>query len=201
MKSGHPQRDTRSDVLRVAHDLFMRYGYRAVSTRRIAEACGITQPALYHHFKNKENLYVEVLQHAIRKANEKLESRIRRQRDPYGKLVAAAGWLLAAAPERLDQMLRDIERELRPDKRQKIRDLWKAGFLAPIAGVFSDAWRSGEWLRPASPGIDEYGLAHVLLMLVHQHAAYLRTEDRTPNENDARHIVELLLYGLAPRPG
>jgi AcrR family transcriptional regulator len=44
------EHETRCLILQAAHRPFMEQGYRAVSTRQIAAACGITQPALYRHF-------------------------------------------------------------------------------------------------------------------------------------------------------
>ena len=39
----------------------MAHGYRAVSTRQVAEAVGLTQPALYHHFATQADLYQGLL--------------------------------------------------------------------------------------------------------------------------------------------
>src|SRR5690349_3359337 len=48
--------ETAKLILQAARQLFMAHGYRAVSTRQVAEAVGLTQPALYHHFATKEEL-------------------------------------------------------------------------------------------------------------------------------------------------
>lgn len=50
----------------------MELGYRKVSTRMIAEHCGITQPALYHHFKNKQDIYKEVINASIKQTEQAL---------------------------------------------------------------------------------------------------------------------------------
>ncbi len=52
------QHDTRHQILEVASSLFMNHGFLATSTRKIATEVGITQPNLYHHFRNKEEIYV-----------------------------------------------------------------------------------------------------------------------------------------------
>src|SRR5690606_3633399 len=48
--------DTRSAVLREAASLFAAHGYDAVSVREIVAAAGVTKPALYYHFGNKEGV-------------------------------------------------------------------------------------------------------------------------------------------------
>ena len=47
----------KSKVLVAARDVFLRYGYKRVSMNDIAEAAGISRPALYILFKNKEQIF------------------------------------------------------------------------------------------------------------------------------------------------
>ena len=52
---------THQAILDAARELFLKHGYAATSTRDIANAIGITQPALYHHFKDKEVIFLAVI--------------------------------------------------------------------------------------------------------------------------------------------
>ncbi|MDF7627113.1 TetR/AcrR family transcriptional regulator [Lactobacillaceae bacterium L1_55_11] len=52
---------TRQRILDAATDLFLQNGYEQTTTREIAKQLGISQPALYHHFGDKETLFVEVI--------------------------------------------------------------------------------------------------------------------------------------------
>ncbi|HET9052263.1 MAG TPA: helix-turn-helix domain-containing protein, partial [Candidatus Dormibacteraeota bacterium] len=52
---------TRSRLLRLAGDLFARRGYAGVSMRDVAVAAGVTKPALYYHFRDKDALFTECL--------------------------------------------------------------------------------------------------------------------------------------------
>ncbi|WP_432730659.1 TetR/AcrR family transcriptional regulator [Variovorax sp. W6] len=45
--------DHRKLIARNAAELFARKGYAATSMNEIAEACGLSKPGLYHHFKDK----------------------------------------------------------------------------------------------------------------------------------------------------
>lgn len=53
--------DTKNTILRCALDLFSVKGYEAVSTREIAEAVGVQKGALYHHFKNKQDIFDNIV--------------------------------------------------------------------------------------------------------------------------------------------
>ena len=52
--------DTREEILRAASSLFFERGYGGTSTRDIAEAVGIRQPSLFHHFASKRAIMDEL---------------------------------------------------------------------------------------------------------------------------------------------
>ena len=56
-----PREQRRSQLLRLATEVFTEKGYQATSMDDIATAAGVTKPVLYQHFRSKETLYVEVL--------------------------------------------------------------------------------------------------------------------------------------------
>lgn len=55
-----PGATARDEILDAAAELFTTQGYATTSTRSIAEAVGIRQSSLYHHFKTKDDI-LEVL--------------------------------------------------------------------------------------------------------------------------------------------
>ena len=52
--------ETRARIMDAARDLFAREGYEAVSMRRIAEAIEYSPTAIYVHFKDKQDLLLEI---------------------------------------------------------------------------------------------------------------------------------------------
>lgn len=51
----------RRELTDIAIDCFARYGYRATSIARIADAAGLTKGAIYYHFRDKEELLFEAV--------------------------------------------------------------------------------------------------------------------------------------------
>ena len=51
---------TRDQILRVASRLFAVRGFHATSTRDIADAVGIRQPSLFHHFSSKAEIMAQL---------------------------------------------------------------------------------------------------------------------------------------------
>ncbi len=50
----------RAFILETCKPIFARKGFENTTTREIAKAAGITEPILYRHFKNKEEIYREL---------------------------------------------------------------------------------------------------------------------------------------------
>lgn len=64
----HPKRsvcftmdNTKEFIIDEAFKLFLNHSYEAVSISDISNAIGLTKGALYHHFKNKEELFKSVV--------------------------------------------------------------------------------------------------------------------------------------------
>lgn len=51
----------REKILRAAKELFIKNGYNATTTGDIVKYSGSSKGNLYHHFKTKENLFLEIL--------------------------------------------------------------------------------------------------------------------------------------------
>ncbi len=58
---GGESKDRKEQILTEARALFSRLRFRKCTTEDIASACGITKAALYHYFKNKEQIFTEVV--------------------------------------------------------------------------------------------------------------------------------------------
>lgn len=52
--------DTKKRILKESTTLFSELGYRGASVRKIAAKVGIRESAIYNHYKNKEEIFLEV---------------------------------------------------------------------------------------------------------------------------------------------
>ncbi len=70
MKTTRPSADkTRQAILKAAKNLFLRYGFDGVSVQAIAEAAKVNTNLIFHHFVNKETLWVKVKEAILFKKN------------------------------------------------------------------------------------------------------------------------------------
>jgi AcrR family transcriptional regulator len=57
--------DTRRAILETARELFAEFGFQGTRTEEIVQRAGLTRGALYHHFKDKEDLFRAVFDEVL----------------------------------------------------------------------------------------------------------------------------------------
>jgi AcrR family transcriptional regulator len=195
--------ETRQAILHAARQLFMKHGFRAVTTRMVAEASGVKQPLIYYHFADKEALYLEV------------------QRDYAATCLAALDRIAArhseSVPERLRQVARYLRQahqmnvglylhEMRHDMhaatRAEMSDLFHTSILVPIMGLFEEGVRSGLLAPSNVSGVSSRLATHMLLSAITNYptpgAGNETSNDLAPETSDA--VVHALIYGMVTRP-
>ncbi|GLI33426.1 TetR/AcrR family transcriptional regulator [Desulforhabdus amnigena] len=55
------EQEKKACILHAAAKIFADKGYAGTSVREIVEAAGVTKPTLYYYFKNKEDLYIKLV--------------------------------------------------------------------------------------------------------------------------------------------
>jgi AcrR family transcriptional regulator len=99
-----PGSETRTEILRIALELFTAKGFEGTSIRDIAEALGTTKSSLYYHFANKDAI-VAALFGERRDEVEALVAWVDEQPASDDLLRrAAVRWLDSATPERMQGM-------------------------------------------------------------------------------------------------
>jgi AcrR family transcriptional regulator len=188
--------ETRSMILRVAQQLFMQSGYRAVSTRQLADACGLTQPALYHHFADKQAIFLAMAQDELARMHVALDRIVHRNEPPQERMQRVAMFLLSTTHQGLNQMLHDIEHELAPELRAELEVGFLQGIVAPIASVLEDGQRQGVVRGPLQGGADPRTVTFLFMSMISQTVSSRYGVGADPTRA-AEMITQLLFHGIA----
>jgi AcrR family transcriptional regulator len=167
-RAGHEtERDeTGRLIVQAARRLFMAHGYRAVSTRLVAEAAGLTQPALYHHFATKEELYVAVALAELARLQAGLERIARRDAQADERLRGAARFLLTTVDYDFPLMHHDMRTELGDESRQRLGAAFYGGIIGPLAMIFGDGQRNASLRDEKQGGLSASEAAGFFMSLV-----------------------------------
>jgi AcrR family transcriptional regulator len=212
--AGHAEtEETRRAILRAAHQLFMEQGYRAVTTRMVAESSGIRQPAIYYHFADKETLYLEVLREQSATTRAALERIAARSDDSIPeRLRAAAQYLRRIQQVNMGVFLHELQHDLSPAGRTVTQELFRNCIMAPLMSIFEEGIHSGFLRAPESGGIPPRVAAFLFLNIVSHLAGDSSAPQNHPRsdsllswgtDNDpVDALIHALIYGLvAEQPG
>ena len=184
--------ETRRLILQVAHHLFMEQGYRAVSTRQIATACGVTQPALYRHFATKQELYLAVLLEMLQQTQARIMQLVERRESVLHRLRLVAR-MLPSTWKDAGQMFHDIEHELDVHGRNTISEAFRQRIVEPIASLFREGITQGVLREAEHGGLAPIEAVFVLFRLLNEQDM---PELHSHTQNTDR-MLDILLHGIS----
>ncbi len=85
---------TRNALVDAARSLFSERGYAGVSTEEIVQAAGVTRGALYHHFRDKLDLFTAVVERLEQEMLERIAATAVEIADPWEQQRTAVGAFL-----------------------------------------------------------------------------------------------------------
>jgi AcrR family transcriptional regulator len=85
---------TRAALLAAARELFTERGYAAVSTEEVVRSAGVTRGALYHHFRDKQDLFRAVFEAIEQEMAERVATAALAEADPWERQRLATGAFL-----------------------------------------------------------------------------------------------------------
>ena len=128
---------TRNAILMTATKLFLEHGFGGTSTRDIAKQIGITQPALYHHFTDKEELYLTVLTELCGKVRQETNKVLRKpDLDPEERLFRISKVYLKYHPLNIYSQYQAALRQLTPSAQHKLNMIFTMDYLEPVSEYF-----------------------------------------------------------------
>jgi len=123
--------DVKAALLAAARELFLRYGYREVSARQVADAAGVNPAMVQYYFGSKQGLYAAMLAEAVAPLAARIESMVAgpsAEEPDLGGLLEAYMRTVAAHPWVPGLLMREV---LAPD------GAFRERFIADFAGRFA----------------------------------------------------------------
>lgn len=156
---GKEARAKRDRILRAASDLFARQGFSHVSMRDVAAAAGVTKPAVYYHFRDKEALFEECLVEFNEELAGIMHAAARRDGGTAVRVRAVAEALLTGSPFHPIRVHEELAEHVSGALRERLRLTFRAVVVEPVTELFEAVHGAGE-LRP---GVTPPAAAAVLI--------------------------------------
>lgn len=130
---------THQSILETAKELFLTNGYKNTSTRDIAKAANITQPALYYHFSNKELLFIEINKQIGTQLKNEIEQ-IHKDPDTIeNQLIKCTKALLTVYHRDIFSFIHQSATEMEQENKQQLFYILNDYYLKPLQAIFESS--------------------------------------------------------------
>ena len=183
--------DQRELILAQAAALFARRGYHATSMNRVAEACGLSKATLYHYYRDKDAMLVQIADAHVSRLQALVGDVLAQRLKPEAQLRELVRRIVVeyADAQHAHRVLTEDVKFLPPVDRQRILDKERsvvAAFAAAVAVLRPD-------LRDAA--LDK-PLTMLLFGMVNWIYTWLKPEGALGHEALAPMVADLFLGGL-----
>jgi len=189
----------RERLVRAATRLFAAKGYAATTVRDIVKAAGVTAPALYYHFGNKEGVFLALAREAADRFDSALERAVGESGTASGRIRAYCRAAVAVRREYVD-LTRIVDGILsgppeaapRFDFRERI-----TVFFRRLEGFVRQGIESGEF-RECDTGSAALALMGAIEVAARPH---VYGPGMVAAEEQLDGMLSMILRGLAPAAG
>ncbi|GGD04770.1 TetR/AcrR family transcriptional regulator [Enterococcus wangshanyuanii] len=182
---------THQSILETAKELFLTNGYKNTSTRDIAKAANITQPALYYHFSTKELLFVEINKQIGSQLKTEIEQIVQKNDSLENQLIDCTHALLNVYHRDIFSFIHQSAAEMEPENKQQLFHILNEYYLEPLQKVFETS------KEPLNSHVSSQKAAQFYLMslsLLFSTVHQLRTENERSEQ--IAELMQMVLHGV-----
>jgi len=186
----------RQQLIEVATRLFAQRGCDATTTAAIAHAAGVTEPILYRHFDDKQDLFIAIIHEMSRHTLEHWRELISGIKDPAEQIRVVAQ-AFPAHLKRCDDAYHVIHGALSCCRDKKVKAAMKEHYR-DVEEFFSSIVRAGQASGQFNPNLDARASAWQMINIG---IGYAMVAQNLPGFGhfsvDA--AIEFVLRGLSPQ--
>ncbi len=192
--------ETRAEILRVSEELFTSRGFEHTSIQQIADGCGMTKGALYHHFLSKEEVLEEICRSHYQFLLREAEPFIQQKSLPWLKRIG----LILNALRDANMSKREIAGEYLKVREaagegklgERLASYDKEFYISVIAPILNEARTSGDAGFKGSAELLSVFIYHMDKAVTEKIAALARAGEESMAA-EIRIVLETLMYSLS----
>ncbi len=191
--------DTRQLILKEAEKLYYAGGYDHISLQIIADSLQISKAALFHHFKNKRELFLEMLLLILAHMREMFESVINQE----GLSTRERLYLVMQrlSQESMFDMMRFQREEyplLEPEQQNTAEKRWHSDMFDIVQRVFREGVERDE-LRTHDVTLSTYLFLNICLILPYNNSPMSHQMSASGRDEYINSLLDILLNGLGKK--
>lgn len=178
-----------SPILAVALREIVAHGYDATSVRTIAREVGVTVPALYYHFENKQAMLAALLDHTMGIVTDHVDRALAEAGDaPVARLSALVEAIVLFAAHHPDLAFLDSERRSLTEENRRRYVAHRDGVEARLRSIIEDGC-----VRGVFGTTETHECGRAILMMCQGVASWFDPKGSQTPEATARRYVSIAL--------
>lgn len=185
----------KENILKEAAVLFSQKGYERTSMREIANCVGITKPAIYYHFSNKQELFEELVTTSFEKSQERIEKIAKLDYGPIEKLKHLALGIMEGVKQNPDGarfmhdlMVGNIRKNIKLDHRKVFSKQEK---------YFAQILKEGKDRSLIKKDLDNFTFIMMFIGTINMYTiGYLKGSISNIGGDNVDRIIDILINGI-----
>ena len=191
-------------IISAAAELFAQSGFEAVSVAEIANRAGVSKANVFHHFKSKDALYLEVMSSACQghaQFTEQLLAADLSSAEKLRQMIRYDFEDMFANPQRTQLFLREVFNCGHGEGRRPAEQVFEHNFNVVVA-LFKQGQARGEFRADLDPAVAAWVVGSAVMMFFQSRETLRRipaVHCAECPEDYAEKMLDILLNGLISR--
>jgi len=188
-----PEPALRTKILSMATKLFIQHGYHGLAMRQIAEALHVSKPALYYHFRDKEELFLAILTMYLDEMETAIDRISAEPATCREKVRNFMEYVLGQPPDQraIIHLASQEVRQLSEPVRKSFGQIYQEKFIGKIEAILKAGMQRGEF-KPIDPGVATW----TLLGIMYPYFYPARAGNGNLPDETIRQIISVYLGGI-----
>ena len=188
-----PEPALRTKILSTATELFIQHGYHGLAMRQIAEALHVSKPALYYHFRDKEELFLAILTMYLDEMETAIDRISAEPATCREKVRNFMEYVLGQPPDQraIIHLASQEVRQLSEPVRKSFGQIYQEKFIGKIEAILKAGMQRGEF-KPIDPGVATW----TLLGIMYPYFYPARAGNGNLPDETIRQIISVYLGGI-----
>lgn len=150
-------------ILKKAAGMFAKKGYHQTTVDEIARALGVAKGTIYYHFKNKEELYLAIIQEGINLLEGRMRLDMPEAKTPAEKIKKIIGSTLSFIEDEKDLVFLFIKELCGKDIQREVLARMLSGTLDIIRDIIEEGVKDGSFkkINPEITTSSLYGMIFI----------------------------------------
>jgi len=186
----------RRQIIDASIRIFSQKGYHHTKVQDITSLIGISTGTFYIYFKNKRDLFMEVIDDVFRTIVHDAARAIRNESDPI-KLMEIRGRVFYKNYSKYNEILHQLRAEMASEDtwpQDRVRQAY-LDLTRPIIKEMEDAFSKG-LLRPVDPDLLAYALTGIIEIL----SLRLKLDNKYTYDQVEKFLIDFISNGIGLRP-